>query len=1256
MIKRVLKFVVALTLITQATFAQQGAGKIKGLLVDEQKEPIPFANVVAISGGSIVGQGQTNFDGEFAIQPLKPGSYTVKATCVGFTTLQVDKVGVNGDQTRNLNLTMKKSGVDLKTVEIITFKVPAINVDNVGGATVTKEDYKNNANKDIASIAATAGGVGRSNDRSQDLSIRGGRPDGTTVFIDGERVIGAKSVPQNGVEQIDVITSGMPARYGNATGGIVNITTSGASRTLKGGLEAISSQVTDAYKYNFIGGSLTGPIIKGKDKDGQEFTKLGFSLSGEATTQKDPSPSSAGATVVNKAKLEELKLKPLRRVAGSNGVFNEADFLRAKDFQFQNARANMRQTNASVNGKLEFAPSKNATFTLGGAYTYVNGRNYIYDYALLSSENNTQNLEKTWRVYAKTNLKFGQQALTDSAMGKTAQNVTNINFAFQVGFQRYTNVDQDARLKQDAFKYAYVGKFTPIQGTAVFPDFVKPTEIINGVTYNRLLSLKFDSITNYEAGGVNTTLDNYTNSTYDLYKDDPNGHLNNVFTILQSNGMINGVRPGNVQSLWYNVGRSSYGFTNEEQNRLRANGSISADVFKNHAVELGFEYEQNNNRSYSLGGGQAGGLWGQMRQLANKQIGNGQSFDFKKTGASVVDNVNKTITNEVLYEYTPEAQTNFDKNLREKLGITDDKTLINIDALDLDKLSLDMFSADELLNVNGFQIATYSGFDHTGKRTNGKFNLEDFFTEKDEKGNLKRNIGSFKPIYAAGYIQDKFEYKDLRFNIGMRVDYYNSNQYVLKDNYSLFNTVNAGSVDGLERPSNIGADFVPYVSDINNPNKDNIVGYRDPSKSVPTTWYSADGSVIQDPFDLAKKTSDGKIAPFLADPANSKKVIKDLSANSFTKYKAQVNPMPRLSFAFPISDVAGFHAHYDVLVQRPSQFNRFDIFDIYNIDNGTNTFINNPNLKAEKTIDYEIGFSQVLNEAKSAGLELKAFYKENRDQIGTVSYTAAYPRTYTSVANVDFGTVKGLTATFNLRRTGNVALTANYTLQFANGTGSSGGGAFNLVNLGVPVLRNPYALDYDQRHNLVTNIDYRFDSKEYNGPNFGSETKNWGKKIFGDLGFNLTSYLTSGTPYSKQKNFTTGDQDHVVSIGVQQRSQLEGSLNGSRKPWNYRFDLRVDKNMALKVGKKGENSEAKEVYFNVYLQILNILNNVNIADVYRATGLASNDGYLNSSVAQSAIGSTFDPTSYRDLYTVKVNNPDNYNLPRLFRVGLSFDF
>jgi hypothetical protein len=60
--------------------------------------------------------------------------------------------------------------------------------------------------------------------------------------------------------------------------------------------------------------------------------------------------------------------------------------------------------------------------------------------------------------------------------------------------------------------------------------------------------------------------------------------------------------------------------------------------------------------------------------------------------------------------------------------------------------------------------------------------------------------------------------------------------------------------------------------------------------------------------------------------------------------------------------------------------------------------------------------------------------------------------------------------------------------------------------------------------------------------------------------------------------------------------------------------------------------------------------------VYRATGNASDDGYLAASQFQSSIQSQLDEQSFRDMYTIKANNPFNYGIPRTIRLGVKFDF
>ena len=66
-------------------FAQQG--RLKGVITDKTTgESIPFANVVLESGGVQIGGASSDFDGNYDINPIPPGTYDLKATFVGYNT------------------------------------------------------------------------------------------------------------------------------------------------------------------------------------------------------------------------------------------------------------------------------------------------------------------------------------------------------------------------------------------------------------------------------------------------------------------------------------------------------------------------------------------------------------------------------------------------------------------------------------------------------------------------------------------------------------------------------------------------------------------------------------------------------------------------------------------------------------------------------------------------------------------------------------------------------------------------------------------------------------------------------------------------------------------------------------------------------------------------------------------------------------------------------------------------------------------
>jgi hypothetical protein len=263
--------------------------------------------------------------------------------------------------------------------------------------------------------------------------------------------------------------------------------------------------------------------------------------------------------------------------------------------------------------------------------------------------------------------------------------------------------------------------------------------------------------------------------------------------------------------------------------------------------------------------------------------------------------------------------------------------------------------------------------------------------------------------------------------------------------------------------------------------------------------------------------------------------------------------------------------------------------------------------------------------------------------VQVVNVTQAYPRSYRTYGNIDFGTVKGFTANYDLRKTGNLWMKASYTLQFAEGTGSGATSGLNLVNSGQPNLRTIVPLSYDQRHAITATIDYRYgDGKDYNGPVW------FGKQVFANTGANFQANLGSGTPYSAQSNITP---EGSFTNGS---SSLTGQVNGSRRPGQFRINAQFDRNVSLKFGK--DEDAKKTANLNVYLLVNNLFNTQNIVSVYRATGNPSDDGYLAAAAFQSSIEQQNDEQSFRELYALKVNSPSNYGVPRTIRLGVRLDF
>ena len=483
----------------------------------------------------------------------------------------------------------------------------------------------------------------------------------------------------------------------------------------------------------------------------------------------------------------------------------------------------------------------------------------------------------------------------------------------------------------------------------------------------------------------------------------------------------------------------------------------------------------------------------------------------------------------------------------------------------------------------------------------------------------------------------------------MRIDRFDANTQVLKDPYSLYSIRHVGDVSGVlnkdnggVHPSNIGSDYAVYVDQATNPATSKILGYRNGD-----TWYDSKGVILTDPTVLAANSSTNNIIPFLED---AKTKITDSTFDpykSFTNFTPQLNFSPRIAFSFPINgDEALFFAHYDVMLQRP-QGNNFITPDYYlYMDKiATDATFPNPALQPERIIDYQIGYKQSLS--KKSALEFSAIYREYQDLIQLTRLYFTYPVDYKTYGNKDFSTYKAFEGTYKQRTTKNISITASYTLGFADGSGSSSSSQAALISAGVPNLRTIMPLNYDVRHTVSGSFDFHFSGGQaYNGP-----SAKWARKALEYAGVNLIFRARSGEPYTRE-----GNARGIALITETGFKQLVGTINGSRLPWNYKFDLKIDKSFTVKSSKSKKGILAKGVFMNAYVSITNLLNTQNILSVYSYTGNPNDDGYLGSPSNASAIKNQNNTQGFIDQYKVKVDNPDNYSLPRRIRFGLQFNF
>ncbi|MCF8236935.1 MAG: carboxypeptidase regulatory-like domain-containing protein [Saprospiraceae bacterium] len=1216
--------------------AQTGQSSLAGKVLDDTGEPAISASVALYKGGALITGVLTDFDGNYSFSNIDPGTYEVEASYVGLNTQRVNGVIVYAGKVNKLDFELS-AGVNLEEIVVTDYKVPLIEQDNTTrGGIKTGEEIRNLPTKNINALAATTAGLS-SQDEGRAVNIRGSRSGATNYYLDGIRITGSLP-PETEIDQLQVITGGFSAEIGDVTGGGVSITSKGASKNYSGQVELETSQYLDAFGYNMINGYVSGPIWKKGDGD----PILGFRLSGRYRTREDDGPTATGVYVIKDEKLKEIEANPLERIGTNNVLVPTAEQISNDDVELLKTRPNEREKQLDVTSKLDFRFNKNIDLAITGTLNQLvdkftprfnnHGNNANLggtDWTLLNNQYNPTNYDNTYRVLSRLRHRLGRS--TNGSGEASSSVVQNASYYMQFAYEYNNSTNYDPRHEDRFFDYGHLGKFsyehdTPSEGVV---SYVVPNGNYNGTGDS---TYAFYGHTGFETTFTGYDPSNSKNPGLSLYNALIPSDTEDDGAYLARNGFI----PTNLTSIYgyFNNIHTVYNrYVKTEDKTVTFTGGLSFDLLPGgsakgrHTMTIGAMYEQRDNRAYVISPNR---LWVLAGLLANENI---VGLDYL---GGVVDSFESAvIPGLMLGKYalrSEDVEGQFWRAIREKLGV-DENTYVDVDELNPDDMSLSLFSAREL---NDQGLLNYYGYNYRGDRLSGDVTFNSFWDKDPVTGERAYNVGAWRPTYLGMWVQDKFQFKDIIFRLGLRADRYDANTSVLKDQYALYDIMTAdsyySSVLQTSKPANIGDDYKVYVEQ---EGSTDIKSFR-----VGDQWYYPNGAPAPDGTAIYGTSTS---TPYYKEQDAN---IRDIRSpdykpeTSFEDYKSKLFWVPRLAFSFPISDESNFFANYDVLVSRPTSNTIVTPLDYFYFEDQGRTPANNPNLQPERTIVYEVGFQQKLT--NSSALRLSAYYRELRDLIQrrTVLYVPAPVSNYDTYGNIDFGTVKAFTIEYDLRRTNNVQINANYTLQFADGTGSDANSQNGLTNRGLNI-RTLFPFSYDERHTFNMVMDYRYGrGKKYNGPRV------MGADIFQDAGINLQASAVSGRPYTKNLVPTT--------FGGSGNS---GTINGNRLPWRFNLDMRIDKRFDL-TNKNIEN--AHPLWLNAYLRVQNVFDIQNVLGVYSASGSADDDGFLTSTFGEGAVNtlsdSGRDPSYYLDVYSWAVLNPGFFNLPRRIFLGAIFEF
>jgi outer membrane receptor protein involved in Fe transport len=263
-------------------------GKVVGRVTDKSNSEALVGATARLLGTSL--GTVTDQDGIYVILNVTPGMYTLRITFVGFTGVDTKEIRVVQDLTTEINVELTQRTLELKEVVEVIARRPMVQKEmSASAVTISSEDFRNRPIESIQSVVNTSAGVVSF---QGETFIRGSRATDVTYLVDGVPLTNPISgslmtdVSKNAVEEVVLMTGGFSAEYGNAMGGVVNVTTKEGGANYAGALRYKTDKLSSGSQFyqnlNVVNLSLGGPVY-----DDIRFFFDGFMNSRDMNVQRE---------------------------------------------------------------------------------------------------------------------------------------------------------------------------------------------------------------------------------------------------------------------------------------------------------------------------------------------------------------------------------------------------------------------------------------------------------------------------------------------------------------------------------------------------------------------------------------------------------------------------------------------------------------------------------------------------------------------------------------------------------------------------------------------------------------------------------------------------------------------------------------------------------------------------------------------------------------------------------------------------------